>query len=185
MRPAVLWRKGRFGTKSSIGARFAGAMLTVEATCRMHGMDLLAYLAGASITSMAGLAVSQLPPAPPDPRLPRTWRDRSLVARSHLTPVNGSGRTGQSWRQRRPMGGRRASLQARLAGTRLANRSKPSAKYNLFMPPRFPVTPYRRQLLRSIQRRNRCTRDRHICIFIVFFTSTLYFYLLILEESRF
>ena len=62
--PAVLWRKGRFGTQSGSGARFAGAMLTVGATCRMHGQDLFAYLAGIRTASMDGLAVPQLLPAP-------------------------------------------------------------------------------------------------------------------------
>ena len=63
-RPAVLWRTGSFGTQSGSGARFAGAMLTVAATCRMHGLDLFAYLAGVCTASMAGLAVPQLLPAP-------------------------------------------------------------------------------------------------------------------------
>ena len=62
IRPAVLWRKGSFGTQSGSGARFAGAMLTVGATCRMHSLDLFAYLAGVCTASMAGLAV-------PHPRL--------------------------------------------------------------------------------------------------------------------
>ena len=39
-------------------------MLTVEVTCRMHNLDLFASLAGVCTASMAGLAVSQLPPAP-------------------------------------------------------------------------------------------------------------------------
>ena len=38
-------------------------MLTVAATCRMHGLDLFAYLAGVCTASMAGLAVPQLLPA--------------------------------------------------------------------------------------------------------------------------
>ncbi len=63
IRPAVLWRKGSFGTQSGSGARFAGAMLTVAATCRMHGLDLFAYLAEVCTASMAGLAVPQLLPA--------------------------------------------------------------------------------------------------------------------------
>ena len=63
-RPAVVWRKGSFGTQSGSGARFAGALLTVTATCRMHGLDLFAYLAGVCSASMAGLAVPQLLPAP-------------------------------------------------------------------------------------------------------------------------
>ena len=64
IRPAVLWRKGSFGTQSGSGARFASAMLTVEATCRMHGLDLFAYLAGVCTASMAGHAVPKLLPAP-------------------------------------------------------------------------------------------------------------------------
>ena len=63
IRPAVLWRKGSFGTQPGCGARFAGVMLTVAATCRMHGLDLFAYLAGVCTASMAGLAVPQLLPA--------------------------------------------------------------------------------------------------------------------------
>ncbi len=63
IRPAVLWRKGSFGTQSGSGAQFAGTMLTVAATCRMHGLDLFAYLAGVCTASMAGLAVPQLLPA--------------------------------------------------------------------------------------------------------------------------
>ena len=38
-------------------------MLTVAATCRMHGLDLFAYLAGVCTASMADLAVPQLLPA--------------------------------------------------------------------------------------------------------------------------
>ena len=61
--PAVLWRKGSFGTQSGSGARFSGAMLTVAATCWMHGLDLFAYLAGVCTASMAGVAVPRLSPA--------------------------------------------------------------------------------------------------------------------------
>ena len=64
IRPAVLWRKGSFGTQSGSGARFAGAMLTVAATCRMHGLDLFAYLAEVCTARMADLAVPPLLPAP-------------------------------------------------------------------------------------------------------------------------
>jgi len=64
IRPAVLWRKASSGTQSGSGARFAGAMLTVGATCRMHGQDLFAYLAGICTASMAGLTVPPLLPAP-------------------------------------------------------------------------------------------------------------------------
>ena len=63
IRPAVLWRKGSFGTQSGSGARFASAMLTVAATCRMHGLDLFAYLAEVCTARTADLAVPQLLPA--------------------------------------------------------------------------------------------------------------------------
>ena len=63
IRPAVLWRKGSFGTQSGSGARFASAMLTVAATCRMHGLDLFASLAGVCTAGMADLAVPQPLPA--------------------------------------------------------------------------------------------------------------------------
>ena len=39
-------------------------MLTVAATCQMHGLDLFAYLSEVCTASMAGLAVPQLLPAP-------------------------------------------------------------------------------------------------------------------------
>jgi len=58
IRLSIWWRKGSFGTESGIGARFAGAMLMVAATCRMHGLDLIALLAEVCTASMAGLAVS-------------------------------------------------------------------------------------------------------------------------------
>ena len=61
---AVLWGKGSFGTQSGSGARFAGAMLTVAETCRMHGLDLFADLAEVCTVSMADLAVPHLSPAP-------------------------------------------------------------------------------------------------------------------------
>ena len=50
--------------QSGSGARFAGVMLTVAATCRLHGVDLFAYLGGVCTASMAGLAVHQILPAP-------------------------------------------------------------------------------------------------------------------------
>jgi transposase len=44
LRPAVLWRKGCFGTQSAAGSRFAERLLTVSATCRHHDTHLLAFL---------------------------------------------------------------------------------------------------------------------------------------------
>jgi transposase len=44
LRPAVLWRKGCFGTQSERGSQFVARMLTVTATCRQQGRSLLDYL---------------------------------------------------------------------------------------------------------------------------------------------
>ena len=44
LRPAVLWRKGSFGTQSDGGARFVERLLTVTATCRHQGRSVLDYL---------------------------------------------------------------------------------------------------------------------------------------------
>jgi transposase len=48
IRPAVLWRKGSFGTDSPIGSRFAERILTVVATVRLRGGNVLRYLTGAT-----------------------------------------------------------------------------------------------------------------------------------------
>ena len=47
LRPAVLWRKGCFGTQSVAGSRFVERMLTVSATCRQQERPLLPYLCAA------------------------------------------------------------------------------------------------------------------------------------------
>ncbi len=47
LRPAVLWRKGSFGTHSAAGSRFAERLLTVSATCRQQRRPLFAFLVAA------------------------------------------------------------------------------------------------------------------------------------------
>lgn len=47
LRPAVLWRKGCYGTQSDGGSRFVERMLTVSATCQQHTQPLLPYLIAA------------------------------------------------------------------------------------------------------------------------------------------
>jgi transposase len=44
LRPAVLWRKGSFGSDSEAGSRFAERLLTVVATSRQQGRRLLDLL---------------------------------------------------------------------------------------------------------------------------------------------
>jgi transposase len=44
IRPAVLWRKGSFGTQSEAGNTFVARLLSVTATCQQQHRSLLAYL---------------------------------------------------------------------------------------------------------------------------------------------
>ncbi len=48
IRPAVLWRKGSFGTDSEVGSRFAERILTTVATVRLRGGNVVRYLADAT-----------------------------------------------------------------------------------------------------------------------------------------
>jgi transposase len=47
LRPAVLWRKGSFGSDSQAGSRFAERLLTVVASCRQQGRPVLEFLVAA------------------------------------------------------------------------------------------------------------------------------------------
>ena len=63
LRPAVLWRKGSFGTQSEGGARFVERLLTVTATCRQQGRSVLDYLTAVCTTTQRGLPAPSLLPA--------------------------------------------------------------------------------------------------------------------------
>jgi transposase len=54
IRPAVLWRKGCFGTQSAAGSRFVERMLSVRATCAQQGRNLFAFLSDAVGAAWAG-----------------------------------------------------------------------------------------------------------------------------------
>ena len=54
LRPAVLWRKGSFGCHSADGSRFAERMLTVAATCRQQGRNLLEFVVAANEAARFG-----------------------------------------------------------------------------------------------------------------------------------
>ncbi len=62
LRPAVLWRKGSFGSDSEAGSRFAERLLTVVATCRQQGRSLLAFLVAAGEAALQGTAAPALLP---------------------------------------------------------------------------------------------------------------------------
>jgi len=63
LRPAVLWRKGSFGSRSERGCRFVERLLTVIATLRSQGRDVLAFLAEACAAPLRGLDPPSLVPS--------------------------------------------------------------------------------------------------------------------------
>jgi transposase len=63
LRPAVLWRKGSFGSDSGAGSRFAERLLTVVASCRLQGRPLLAFLVAAGEAALRGSSPPSLLPA--------------------------------------------------------------------------------------------------------------------------
>jgi transposase len=63
LRPAVLWRKGSFGSDAEAGSRFAERLLTVAATCRQQGQPLLDFLAAVGEAVVVGSAPPSLLPA--------------------------------------------------------------------------------------------------------------------------
>lgn len=60
LRPAVLWRKGSFGTQSDTGNRFVACMLSAAATCKQQQRPLLDYLTAACTAAQQGLAAPSL-----------------------------------------------------------------------------------------------------------------------------
>ncbi len=62
LRPAVLWRKGSFGSDSEAGSRFAERLLTVAATCRQQGRGLLDFLVAAGEATLQGAVAPSLLP---------------------------------------------------------------------------------------------------------------------------
>jgi transposase len=63
LRPAVLWRKGSFGSNSEAGSRFVERLLTVVATCRQQERPLLAFLVAAGEAALLGTVAPSLLPA--------------------------------------------------------------------------------------------------------------------------
>jgi transposase len=64
LRPAVVWRKGSFGSDSGAGSRFAERLLTVVASCRQQGRPLLAFLVAAGEAALRGSPPPTLLSAP-------------------------------------------------------------------------------------------------------------------------
>ncbi len=54
LRPAVLWRKGSFGSRSEEGCRFVERLLSVRATCAQQERSLFSFLTAAVAAAWAG-----------------------------------------------------------------------------------------------------------------------------------
>ena len=63
LRHAVCWRKTSYGTDSEGGSRFVERVLTVVASCRQQGRDVLAFLTDAILAARAGTPTPSLIPA--------------------------------------------------------------------------------------------------------------------------
>ena len=60
IRPAVLWRKGSFGTQSDAGNAFVARMLSIAATAKQRNRSLTAYLTNVCTAAQAGQPVPSL-----------------------------------------------------------------------------------------------------------------------------
>jgi transposase len=63
LRHAVIWRRISGGTDSECGSRFVERMLTVVATCRQQGRNVLDYLTSCFEAHLAGQGIPSLRPA--------------------------------------------------------------------------------------------------------------------------
>ena len=62
LRHAVLWRKTSHGTDGAAGSRFVENILSIVATCRQQGRDVLEYLTECCRSRLAGVAAPSLLP---------------------------------------------------------------------------------------------------------------------------
>ena len=62
IKPAVLWRKGSFGTHSPEGSRFVERILTVVMTLRQQRRNVLEYLTAAYDAHLRGTTAPSLLP---------------------------------------------------------------------------------------------------------------------------
>jgi transposase len=62
LRPAVLWRKGSYGSRSDRGCRFVERLLTVIASLRSQGRDVLTFLAEVCSAPLHGIDPPSLLP---------------------------------------------------------------------------------------------------------------------------
>jgi transposase len=65
LRPAVLWRRRSFGTHSAAGSRFAERLLTVAATLKQQGRNIVDYMTAACDASLHEMSAPSLLPSVP------------------------------------------------------------------------------------------------------------------------
>jgi len=63
IRPAVIWRRKSFGTHSAAGSRFAERLLTVAATLKQQGRNIVDYMTAACEASLHGTSAPSLLPS--------------------------------------------------------------------------------------------------------------------------
>jgi transposase len=64
LRPAVLWRKGCFGSSSEAGSHFAERLLTMVASCHQQRGPLLTFFVAAGEAALRGSPPPSLVLAP-------------------------------------------------------------------------------------------------------------------------
>jgi transposase len=64
LRQAVLWRKKSFGTRSAAGSQYVERILTVVASCRLQGRNVLEYLTSACEAALCNESAPTLLPGP-------------------------------------------------------------------------------------------------------------------------
>jgi transposase len=62
LRQAVLWRKKSFGSRSPAGSKYVERILTVVASCRLQGRNVLEYLTAACHAALKHGTVPSLLP---------------------------------------------------------------------------------------------------------------------------
>ena len=64
LRQAVLWRKKSFGTRSRAGSEYVERILTLVASCRLQGRNVLEYLTSACVAALSERPAPSLLPEP-------------------------------------------------------------------------------------------------------------------------
>ncbi len=83
LRPAVLWRKGSFGTHSALGSRFASRFTTTARSLRLQGREMIGLVLEAPAAQAGGRPPPSLVPAPAPATTGHGTIGRTLTSRAH------------------------------------------------------------------------------------------------------